>query len=459
MLPSRESIVTVLLLHVCATSVNAQWQPAGVPFRILEMGNIHTDSIADALYFCGESSLNNDFDFSDGAVPVYANGQWDTLGVFGGRVQTMIRWNDTLIAGGPFSGWNGNPLVRRCSYWDASEWRLFGAFDNSIYRLKVMNGALYAIGAFDVVDGVSCQGIAKRENGQWLPVGMFNVTNAPNIQDLVEWNGTLYATGTIRYGSTNPKDIAYLSEGGEWLPLGPGIQGGFGAGRSLAVYNDELYVSGSIPINAGNAGHGIMRWDGQQYHPVGTGFQGLDGLYTYLVGAAELEVHDDKLWACGSFSYAGNAPCPGIAYWDGVRWCGLPLGPEPEVNTIEFFHDTLFASCHINLDGQPVNCAVRFTGDHYSDTCSLSTGLQEVIAHSTYSLRASRRTDGVVVLFGVPTGSHDVEIFDAAGRAIHQERITSVLGQSVPLHLLGSMGGVLVIKVGEVGSVRFLIGP
>lgn len=52
-----------VLLH-CAASGFAQWVPAGVPFRIFEMGNIHKDTITDALYFCGESSLNNDFDVS-----------------------------------------------------------------------------------------------------------------------------------------------------------------------------------------------------------------------------------------------------------------------------------------------------------------------------------------------------------------------------------------------------------
>jgi len=238
----------------------AQWTAAGVPFRITEMGNIHKDNVADALYFCGESSLNNDFDMSDGAVPVYTNGQWDTLGVFGGRVQTIVHWNDTLIIGGPFSGYNGVPNPRRVAFWNGATWMPYGDFDNSIYRFRVINDELYAIGGFEVVNGQPAQGIVKRQGGQWVPVGHFNVINTPYIQDLVSWNGTLYATGGIRYGSPNPQDIAYLSESGEWLAVGPGIQGGFGYGRSLAVYDDELYVGGAIQVNAGNAGHGIMRW-------------------------------------------------------------------------------------------------------------------------------------------------------------------------------------------------------
>ncbi len=434
-----------------------QWESAGVPFRIFEMGNIHSDTISDALYFCGESSLNNDFDASDGAVPVYTNGQWDTLGVFGGRVQTMARWGDTLIAGGPFSNWNGDPLVRRCAFLDGAEWLPFGDFDNSIYRFKVIGDNLYAIGAFDVVDGQSCQGIAKRVSGHWEPVGTFNVINSPNIQDLAEWNGTLYATGTIRYGAPNPKDIAYLSGTGEWLPLGPGIEGGFGAGRALAVYNDGLYVSGSIPIAAGNAGHGIMRWDGQQFYSVGTGFQGLDGTYLYLVGASELEVYDGKLWACGTFSYAGNVPCPGIAYWDGARWCGLPMGPEPEINTIEFFHDTLFASCHVNLFGQPVNCAVRFIGSVYSDTCSVAVGVNDGTELPRSTLRSYREADDQVAVLGVPAGSYNVEVLDAAGRLVHAVQVVAE-GDRLRFNLPPQPQGILLIRVGDVGAVRF-IGP
>lgn len=421
------------------------------------MGNIHKDTVADALYFCGESSLNNDFDMSDGAVPVYRYGQWDTLGVFGGRVQTIARWNDTLVIGGPFSGVNGVPYPQRSAYWTGTVWAPFGLFDNSIYRLKVINGDLYAIGAFTEVDEQSCQGVAKRMNGQWVPVGTFDVINSPNIQDLVEWNGTLYATGTIRFGAPNPKDVAYLTSTGEWLPLGPGIRGGFGAGRALAVYNNELYVSGSIPIAAGNAGHGIMRWDGQQFHPVGTGFQTIDGTYTHLVGASELEVYDDKLWACGTFSYAGNVPCPGIAYWDGARWCGLPLGPQPEVNTIEFFHDTLFASCHANLYGEPVNCAVRFNGSMYSDTCSVAVSVEENAAFPHSTLRAYRGADGMVTIVGVGAGRHHVEVMDAAGRLLHSDQV-DVNRDLLCFALPPQPPGVLFIRVGSVGVVRF-IGP
>jgi len=171
----------------------------------------------------------------------------------------------------------------------------------------------------------------------------------------------------------------------------------------------------------------------------------------------ELEVYDGKLWACGTFSYAGNVPCPGIAYWDGVRWCGLPLGPEPEINTIEFFHDTLFASCHVNLYGEPVNCAVRFVGDVYSDTCSMALGVEQNSALPRSTLRAYRRSDGMVEVIGLPAGTHTVEVLDPAGRLVFTTTATATGNAPVNWAMPPLGGGVHVIKLDK-QSVRF-IGP
>jgi hypothetical protein len=425
----------------------SQWEPAGLPYQTSGIDNVFTDTLHDAVYFCGETYVSGAW-----AISKYQAGAWYSIGSFQGRPRSVARMGDTLFVGGSYPGGNGMAVpALQCMI--GEQWVSCGSFEGPIYRLKVINGDLYAIGAFTEVDGQSCQGVAKRVNGQWAPVGTFDVINSPNIQDLVEWNGTLYATGTIRFGAPNPKDVAYLTSTGEWLPLGPGIRGGFGAGRALAVYNNELYVSGSIPIAAGNAGHGIMRWDGQQFHPVGTGFQTIDGTYTHLVGAIELEVYDDKLWACGTFSYAGNVPCPGIAYWDGERWCGLPAGIQPEINSIEFFHDTLFASCN-NWD---INCAMRFTGSVYSDTCSVAVSVEENAALPRAGLRAYRGVDGLVTILGVGAGQHRLEVLDAAGRSVHSEQVNAS-GDLLRFALPPQPPGVLMIRVGSLGVARFM-GP
>lgn len=186
-----------------------------------------------------------------------------------------------------------------------------------------------------------CKGCAKRQGNAWVPVGNLDASSPPIWQDLALWRDTLYGAGAININGTPYKDLVYL-DGNEWKPVSTGILGGFGAGRSLAVFQDQLYVSGSIPIAAGNAGHGIMRWDGTAFHPVGTGFQGDGNNYQYLVGASDAEVHNGRLWAAGTFKYAGNVPAPFVASWDGQQWCGLPAGPNLYVTSLAFYHDTLF---------------------------------------------------------------------------------------------------------------------
>ena len=447
----------VLAVALAATSA-CQWQAAVLPFRMFGLANIHEDEAADALYFCGDGSLDNDFVLNDNAVPVWVNGQWDTLSVFNGHVASVVRWNDTLFAAGSYMAWNNDLTVRRCAFQVGNTWVPAGDFDEGIYRLRVVNNELYALGVFNVVDGMPCKGIAKRVGGHWESVGVLNTAAQPYIQDLVEWNGTLYITGLIGFSAQGPNHIAYLSSSGDWLPLGPGIQGGFGFGRSLAVYNDELYVGGSIQLSAGNAGNGIMRWDGLQFLPVGTGFQGWDGTTNTNAGAVELETHDNNLWACGTFNYAGNVPCPGIAFWDGMRWCGLPPGPELEINTIEFFHDTLFASCHINLNGVPVNCAVRFTGSIYSDTCSVAVGIEASPSMPRSTLRAWRRGGGHIEILGVPPGHFEIALNDGAGRRLQSGTIAVQSGGSAAWEVGPLPGAYYLIEIKGVGSVRFL-GP
>jgi hypothetical protein len=418
--PVRASVIAVLCLSGWP-GVQAQpdWEHPGIPFSIFEIGNMEVDSIGDALYFCGESSLNNDFDVGDGAIAVYTNGMWDTLGVFHGRPQSIIRWHDTLIVSGSFNNINGIPLDRIGAYANGN-WTSYGNLSSGgwIYRLKVIDDELYALGVFESMDGNLCNGLARREGGTWVSTGNFDVFELPNIQDLVKWNEQLVATGTIRFNGTIAKEVAILN-GNEWEPLGPGIQGSFGAGRSLAVYQGDLFVSGSIDIGAGNAGHGIMRWDGSQYHPVGTGLQGANNNFQNLVGAAQMIVHAGLLFAGGSFSYAGNVPAPTVAYWNGTNWCAPPDAPllpnQRTANAIAFFHDTLYISTYDT--GLPASCALRFIGTNYTDTCSMPVGLPEGPAEGAFTIAPNPATYQVTLSDLPGTGPWSIQLFDLEGRA------------------------------------------
>ena len=169
-------------------------------------------------------------------------------------------------------------------------------------------------------------------------------------------------------------------------------------------------------MSAGNAGNGIMRWDGSAFHPVGDGLQGENNNNQQLVGAGELEVHDGKLWACGSFSFAGHVPTPGIASWDGVRWCGLPPGPNLHVNAIEFFHDTLFVAPYVLLYGVDVNSAAKFVGTSYTDSCSAAVGVEEPRDGASAIHIWPNPTSDVIHMNNPRSGR--VSITDATGRQV-----------------------------------------
>lgn len=416
-----------LVLSFVHGRAQPQWVPAGVPFFTGEVNNIQGDTVADALYICGESFIDGGLNADYQAVSVYSDGHWDTLGAFNNRPSTIVRWHDTLVAGGGFSAVNGQPFQYIACY-VGNQWHPYGDLDGPVYRLKIIDGELYAIGAFEYADGNLCNGIARREGNVWVNIGTMDVGVPPYMQDLILFQGELIATGVIWFTSSSYGDVARFN-GTEWVPLGTGILGGFSAGRSLAVYQDELYVSGSIDINAGNAGHGIMRWDGAQFHPVGTGLQGSTNDYSYIVGAVELEVHDGLLWASGTFLHAGNVPTPGIAAWDGTQWCCLPPGPDVVINSIEFFHDTLFAST-VGLYGSQVWGAVKFVDDAYFDTCSIAMSLPEPTT-CDLQLHYAPATAILHLSTSQPINRTTLDLFDPLGRLVvsfqlHGQREVSV---------------------------------
>ena len=232
----------LLVASCCICTAQPAWAPAGLQVHTGEVTNIYEDTVANALYYCGESSRNGDNDFSDQVLSIYSNGQWDTLGSFTGRVTAAVTWHDTLVVAGYFFSVDGMPMEYVTCY-VGQQWLPFGDFSEGVYRLKIINGDLYAIGAIQFADGHLCNGITKRVGGEWVNVGVLDAYNIPIFQDLVEWNGTLYAAGAIRFNGTPYKDLVYFN-GTEWLPLSTGILGGLGAGRSLAVYQDELYIGG-----------------------------------------------------------------------------------------------------------------------------------------------------------------------------------------------------------------------
>jgi hypothetical protein len=430
------------------------WTPVEFPFYISFLDGIWSDTLADALYFCGESHVQSP-DGDAHAIAVYHGGQLDTLGFFDNRPTSALRWHDTLIVGGGFELINGAPYSSIAAYANG-EWVSYGAMsEGSVYRLRVIDDELYAVGAFETADGHLCNGLAKRQGSEWVNIGSIDAVGDPNMRDLVEYNDTLVATGAVSLNSSPYGFIIYFN-GSEWLPLGQGIVGSFPGGASLAVYNDDLYVSGSIDVETGNPCHGIMRWNGSGYEAVGTGFQDEFGTTTYNVGALEMEAYDGLLWACGTFSYAGNQSAPGLAVWDGTAWCSLPAGPTPEINAMEFFHDTLFTANHWFFGTQTGVTALRFNHDlSEAQTCDWTIGVEE----GTQEL--ARVTvfyaDGTITVNDLPAGAHDYRVFDALGRSVLAGTMRPDATGRGEVRARSLPAGAYVIAISERKAVRFVV--
>ncbi|QQR85070.1 MAG: T9SS type A sorting domain-containing protein [Flavobacteriales bacterium] len=416
--------ISVVLAGVCSVSVahaQTHWQGIGLPGNFAEVLQVYTDTTNDALYFCGVGTAIPYNGFSGNPLFKMQNGQWDTLAVFGNQLNAVIVWHDTLIVGGGFPYVNGSSIENIAAY-DGQTWLGYGLLPwlgGGVTKFKVLDDELYAIGTFDYIDGHLCNGIAKRVGGQWVSVGPIITTSSHNVADLTMYNGQLVACGGISFSGNPYRNIVIQNPDSSWSPVGPeGLIGNFSYGRCVTVYQGDLYVGGSIPVLAGNAGHGIMRWDGNQWHAVGGGLTYSPNNYSILTGAIDFLERDGLLFVAGSFNYAnGDLPATGVATWDGSQWCGLGGTLDGPVNSIAFYHDTLYAACFHNADGIDVNCAAKFIGSNYADTCGVPVGLAEQPETNNQILLWPNPASEFVTVSG-PVGNGRMDVFDGTGRLV-----------------------------------------
>lgn len=126
--------------------------------------------------------------------------------------------------------------------------------------------------------------------------------------------------------------------GSSWVPLGVGPDGpvhalevfdGVGAASSA-----RLYAIGSFSFAGGTTARNIASWDGSGWSPLGSGLSSAGFAMT---------VHDDgngaRLYVGGNFTAAGSTVSKRIAKWSGISWSQVHRGlPEP-VSTLTEYDD------------------------------------------------------------------------------------------------------------------------
>jgi len=383
-------------------------------------------------------------------------------------------YHDTLFVAGAFK-WMHNDSIWSIACHVDGQWHPYGNFqmyhpfanngnsNGGIWRLRVVNGELYATGDFRYADGQLCKGVAKRVGGHWEPLpgwAELNFLGDPRIMDIIRFQGRLVVAGNFSFVGHDPWWTDALQyDGTDWGPICDHcLMGGVGNVAVMAEYKEELYVGGGFYYSGGNAGQGIMRWDGETWRslgPVGGGLQIYNYSDQYTPGIGDLQVRDGLLYISGGYRFVNHMPvAAGICTWDSTDFC-LPEGDyfADFFMPIAFYRDTLYGA----VSGQPyppprpdLFGLVRYTGDFTNCT---TMGVEEPVRAGT-ALQAVWDPGGTFTLLGLPDGRHRVEVYDAQGRLVLDAQVGSTAGRSEALDLHGKGAALYMVVVDRFQTVK-----
>jgi len=216
----------------------------------------------------------------------------------------------------------------------------------------VYNGAFVIGGRFTQVDGVPVNYIARWDGERWSALGG---GLDGEVLCLAVYRGELIASG--RFGNAGDLAVNGIARwnGARWAPLGNGLRwsstldSGIGA-NDLAVVGDALYATGLFDWAGDVEAPHVARWNGTTWSALGSG---LDGEGQSLVGI------DGMLYAGGSFASAGGHPASGIASWNGYDWSPVGdgfsyLGHPPIVLDLAAYQGMLVATGFFDRAGSTI---------------------------------------------------------------------------------------------------------
>ena len=282
-----------------------------------------------------------------------------------GDPRALLHHNDSVFCGGSFSqaGSTTSWFVSRLdeSFGDYS-WTNIGDLNNRIDAMVAWGDSVLAGGRFSLADGVTVNKIAVFDGVTWHPVGAPGAWTWGNVLSLTMHEGLPWAAGT---------DFVVRWNGTTWVDaVGAGLSGDVFA---LASYNDDVYMAGafsSVPNLSGDptTADNIARWDGVDWQPVGSGLDdtgyamtvwrdklvvgGVFGSPAALVakwngsnwsalGAGVLGQYVTALapWGArlvvgGDLTGAGGASVSDIAWFDEAVWGGLGDGVDGMVRAV-----------------------------------------------------------------------------------------------------------------------------
>ncbi|MEM8486990.1 MAG: T9SS type A sorting domain-containing protein [Bacteroidota bacterium] len=277
-------------------------------------------------------------------VVAWNGSDWDVVaetpgyGLNQGTTAVVADASCDVYVAGPFS-LAGGVSVDKVARWDNEQWHPIGsAIDGRISVLALSaGGSLYAAGDFAKIGDLLANSVAMWNGIQWLPVGtgLKSGEYPGRVHALVvAEDGVLYAGGEFSMAGDTPVNNIAKWNGTAWEALGNGLTGGehFTSVRALDIdSNGNLYVGGEFEIAGIVSAKNIAMWDGKAWSRLGSGLDDRDTQGSVRALAID---ENDKLYAGGSFSIAGNVQAPAIASWDGFTWRNIGIGFNTVVTSL-----------------------------------------------------------------------------------------------------------------------------
>lgn len=309
-------------------------------------------------------------------------GSWSSVGDgAGGVVRSWLRLaNGDLVVGGDFQA-IGGIAANRIARWDGLQWHPYGT---GLGR-SLPTG----------FSGESVNALAETDSGELVIAGDWRVIDGQTAQQLLQWNGTAWASlggflglrgevhamkklasgdivvgGGFSAGLLGTASVA-LWDGAGFYDLGAGLDG---VVRALEVLpGGDLIAVGEFTQSGSNILN-VARWDGSSWQPMGDGING--PVHAVTVGPT------GRIVVGGAFTYSGSTYALNAAHWDGSNWQPMTtVGVSHRVDALATLPngDVIAGGRFTSVDQMPAKYLARWDGTQWSSAEIDVNGFVEVL--------------------------------------------------------------------------------
>ncbi len=376
------------------------------------------------LYVGGSFSAIGGFGY--GRIAKWNGTAWSAFGAGLGTTTSTVNAiavsGSYVYAGGFFTAPNGDHISR----WDGTAWSAFGNGLNSgtngtVYALAVNGSDLYVAGNFtSIANLTNVGGVAKWNGTAWsaLDTGI----RGGYATSLALVNGSLYAGGA--FTSAGQAVVSNLAkwDGVNWTSVGEPNS----TVSCLKASGSDLYIGGTFTSVNGVAASRIAKYNGSTWSALGS------GVATGSVKA--IEVSGASVYVGGSFSTAGGDPGSFVMAWNGSAWSSIGSGTSDQVNALALKVKDLYVGGNFTTVG--ANLAARGVALYrIPETVTFASATQVPITAAGYD--ATARGYSIALGFAPTAGTNLTLVNNTSRNPITGRFTGLAQGQAVSLSYAG----------------------